>query len=89
MIIIDALVQEAQTAFELNISVFAAHERQLVAKNKQGKYLLIIIVSLLTYLLSNKSSGWPISRYIAVGTWFAIAIAFLHHRGAFNGFLRR
>ncbi|KAI8054366.1 heme oxygenase-domain-containing protein [Syncephalis plumigaleata] len=69
----DALVQEAKDAFEMNISIFSAHERRLVAKTNQG----------------NKLSDWPVRRYIAVGTWFAIAIAFLHHRGAFNGLFGR
>ncbi|RKP24036.1 heme oxygenase-domain-containing protein [Syncephalis pseudoplumigaleata] len=69
------LVKEAQYAFELNIAIFAAHEKIIVdqiaaAKAKQGN--------------ANGSSEWPVGRYVAIGAWCAVAVAFLHNRGAFN-----
>ncbi|KAI9599035.1 hypothetical protein BDF19DRAFT_410420 [Syncephalis fuscata] len=67
----DAIVNEAKYAYELNVNVFEAHEHLLTANTaKRGQ--------------DDGQLRRSIGKYIAIGAWIAVAVAFLHHRGAFN-----
>jgi heme oxygenase len=73
------LVEEAKLAFRLNVNLFDAHEHLIQQDTKQKA------------ISSRGLASFSLRKYgsvIAIGTWLAIAVAYLGHRGAFDFLLR-